>query len=163
MSQRVAKPADIKTLKNWVDRWPKAGNLLFDEATREPTINASDGTKVGSIPWKREGDIITVLTQPTKFTQNIVELAKKRITSINVAAKTVQAGQEAQMRVLEGALLKAWADYKSAPSIPLLQAVLSAEKALASQSQSTRVVITNGDFMSTYLPPVPMQQRALPI
>jgi hypothetical protein len=86
MSQRVAKPADIKTLKNWVDRWPKAGNLLFDEATREPTINASDGTKVGSIPWKREGDIITVLTQPTKFTQNIVELAKKRITSINVEA-----------------------------------------------------------------------------
>jgi len=163
MSQRMAKSADIKTLKNWVDRWPKAGNLLFDEATREPTINASDGTKVGSIPWKREGDIITVLSQPTKFTQNMVELAQKRIAGINAAAKTVRDGQEAQMRVLEGALLQAWADYKSAPSIPLLQAVLSAEKALASQTQTNRVVITNGDFMATYLPPVPVQQRALPI
>jgi hypothetical protein len=172
MSQRTAKPADIKTLQNWVQRWPKVSNLEFDSATREPTLytTAPRGdparTKVGTIPWKREADSITVLTQPTKFTPEAVETARKRISALNAASKQSREAGEAQIRVLEGAVLNAWNAYRAAPSMPLLQDVLQAERALTAQEVSlgsNRVVVTHGDYMATYVPPIPLKQRGLPV
>ena len=172
MSQRTAKPADIKTLQNWVQRWPKVSNLEFDPSTREPTIytTAPRGdparTKVGAIPWKREADIITVLTQPTKFNAAAVENARKRISALDGAAKQAREAGEAQIRVLEGAVLQAWSAYRAAPSMPLLQDILQAERALVAQEASlsaNRVVVTNGESISTYVPPIPLKQRGLPV
>jgi hypothetical protein len=172
MSQRTAKPTDIKTLQNWVQRWPKVSNLEFDSSTREPTIytTAPRGdparTKVGAIPWKREADIITALTQPTKFTPETVENARKRISSLNAAAKQSREANEAQIRVLEGTVLNAWNAYRAAPSMPLMQDVLQAEKALTAQEASlgsNRVIVTHGDYMATYIPPISLKQRGLPI
>ena len=172
MSQRTAKPTDIKTLQNWVQRWPKVSNLEFDSSTREPTIYTtaprgdSARTKVGAIPWKREADIVTVLTQPTKFSTAAVEHARKRIGSLNEAAKQAREAGEAQVRILEKTLLTAWYSYRMAPSMPLLQDVLQAERALVAQEASmgsSRVIVTSGDYTATYIPPIPLKQRGLPV
>jgi hypothetical protein len=121
---------------------------------------------VGAIPWKREADIITVLTQPTKFNTAAVENARKRIGALNGASKQTREAGEAQIRILEGALLRAWNDYRAAPSMPLLQDVLQAERAMVAQEASlgsTRTVITIGESKGTYVPPIPLSQRGLPV
>ena len=168
MSQRSAKPNDIKTLQDWVKRWPKVSNLDFNKETREPTIYTNDAarTTVGTIPWKREADIVTVLCQPDRFATGAVAAARKRIGVLTETQGQLRVATEEQMRALEAALLEAWRSYRAAPSAPLLRDVLAAEKALNDLEMSqgrNRAVIMMGDYMTTYTPIVPLKQRGLPI
>jgi hypothetical protein len=160
------KPTDVKTLEDWVKRWPKAGNLEFDKDTREPTIYTKDRTaKTGSIPWKREADIITVLSKPASFSEVTVAAARKRIAGFKDTTQQLAASGAQQLRVLEAGLLDAWRSYRSAPSRPLMQEVLAAERALKDLenqfANKDRVSITVGDYLSSIVPEVPLRQRGL--
>ena len=166
MSQRTAKPADIKTLQDWVKRWPKASNLRFDKETREPTIYTTDNAKSGSIPWKREADVLTVLTQPSAFSEAAVIAARKRIVTLKESRDQVLNAGKDQLLANEISLLAAWRAYRAAPSAPLMQDVLAAEAALTNMEHAlankNRTVIKTGDFLMTYVPTVPLKQRGLP-
>ena len=167
-SQRTVKPTDIKTLEDWVKRWPKAGNLEFDKDTREPTIYTKDRTaKTGSIPWKREADIITVLSKPASFSEAAVVAARKRMANLKDTNQQLAASGAQQLRVLEAGLLDAWRSYRSAPSRPLLQDVLAAERALKDLenqfANKGRITVMRDDYLSSIIPEVPLRQRGLPL
>jgi len=158
---RTVKPTDIKTLQDWVKRWPKASNLSFDKDTREPTIYVGDKgarSKSGSIPWKREGDVLTVLTQPKRYSADIVTTARARIDKPALENTDELLG-------LEKIMLAAWRSYKAAPSRPLMLEVLAAEKALNDMEQASapegRVVVKLGDYLTPYVPPLPPKERGL--
>lgn len=167
MSQRTVKPTDVKSLQDWVKRWPKVGNLAFDAETREATIYtaADKASKTGSIPWKREADIMTVLTQPARFSEAAVTAARKRIGGIRDAAEQTRIAGEGQLRIQEAALLEAWRAYRQAPSSSLMQAVLEAEAAVNSVEKTLqpkgRVTVEEGGFLKAYVPPIANNQRGL--
>ena len=168
MSQRSVKPTDVKTLKDWVSRWPKASNLEFDKDTREPTIYTKDRTsKTGSIPWKRETDVITVLTNPVGFSESTVSGARKRIAGFKNTSNQLQASAFQQLRVLESGLLEAWRSYRSAPSQPLMRDVLMAQQALtALESQfmnKNREIILRDQYLTSIIPEVSLVQRGMPL
>ena len=85
---RPVDPERVKTLSDWVTRWPKVTNLGFDSETREPTIYSNVDpytTVVGTIPWKREGDTMTIMTQPGRFSEQAVTAARKRYNEYHEA------------------------------------------------------------------------------
>ena len=156
---RTVKPTDIKTLQDWVKRWPKASNLSFDKDTREATIYSDKArSKSGSIPWKREGDVLTVLTQPKRFSADVVTAAQARIEKPDLQNTD-------ELLALEKTMLAAWRSYKAAPSRPLMLEVLAAEKALNDMERASapegRVVVKLGDYLTTYVPPLLPKERGL--
>jgi hypothetical protein len=176
MAQRTVKPERVTTLKEWVARWPKATNLGFDEETREPTVFSADDTRtrVGSFPWRREGDTITLLTQPTQFSQQAVGAARKRFDRI-VVQKTVQmrtAGEDA-LRTATAQLLETWRAYEEATPVvraSMRRDVLTAERAvrdleaaLANEVYPERAFYNANDLNRVYNPPMPELRRGIPL
>lgn len=174
--QRTVKPEQIKTLRDWVQRWPKVGNLDFDADTREPTIYTVDSTRqrVGSIPWRREVDTLTVLTQPAHYTEQMQQAAAGRYNRIVEQKAQLQAAADEQLRIAERNLMDAWRTYEQAPAsarAALRRDVLAAEKAfnemeaaLASQLYRERKVRElDGDLTGTYVPVIPTARRGIPM
>ncbi len=174
--QRTVKPEQIKTLRDWVQRWPKVGNLDFDADTREPTIYTVDSTRqlVGSIPWRREVDTLTVLTQPAHYTEQMQQAAAGRYNRIVEQKAQLQAAADEQLRIAERNLMDAWRTYEQAPTsarAALRRDVLAAEKAfnemeaaLASQLYRERKVRElEGDLTGTYVPVIPTARRGIPM
>lgn len=77
-----------------LSKWTKSQLLL--SPTREPT----DGTTV--IPWIRKLDVITVLTNPTRFSPADVERAADIKASLRPTARDIEALYEAEQAVLAG-------------------------------------------------------------
>jgi hypothetical protein len=174
--QRTVKPEQVKTLRDWVQRWPKVANLDFDADTREPTIYTVDSTRkrVGSIPWRREVDTLTVLTQPERYTEQMRLAAKGRYDRIVEQKGQLQAAADEQLRIAERNLLDAWRAYEQAPAASrsaLRRDVLAAERsfnemeaALAKQLYRERKVREfDGDMVGTYIPLVPTGRRGIPM
>jgi len=178
MAQRTVDPAKIKTLADWTARLATATNIGFDPETREPTIydRSKERIKVSSIPWRREVDTITVLTQPTRFSAATVTAATTRNTTIQEQrAKTRRAGEE-QLRDAEATLLSAWRSYKAvAPESrgTLIHEVLAAEMAVRdierNMADKGRMIVelTTGTKpyggKSVYVPPIPSTRRGLTV
>jgi len=180
MSRQTVAPDQIKNLKDWVARWPKATNLGFDPETREPTIYSagSDRSRVSSIPWKREADTLSILQQPSRYPPAAVEAATRRYTRIQEQrAKLREAGEES-LRVAEAAVLEAWRQYRAAPPTTrstLRRDILSAEAALydlqkaqANKARTTYFVIdpNERDMVvvgknGIYIPPMPLARRGI--
>ena len=176
MTQRMVKPDDVKTLKDWVSRWPKAGNLGFDPDTREATIytQTKERTKVSSIPWKREADTLTVLAQPTRFSAQAVAAATSRYGKIHEQRENLRIAGEEQLRIAEMNLLDAWRAYNATPAdirAPLRRDILSAEGTLRELEESLankgRSVITVFDdkgkdmMKGIYITPMPLGRRGI--
>lgn len=172
MTQRTVKVEDIKTLKDWVSRWPKAGNLGFDPDTREPTIYTptKERTKVSSIPWKREADTLTILAQPSRFSAQAVAAATARYGKIREQRDNQRLAGEEQLRSAEAAMLDAWRAYYATPvdsRAPLRRDILSAEATLQTLEKSLanegRLEITDEDTGITrvYNPPMPLGRRGI--
>jgi hypothetical protein len=170
MSKRAVKTENIATLKDWVARWP-AANLRFDPDTREPTIYGADAvTKISSIPWKREADTITVLSQPTRFSAEAVEAATKRLYTMREQREGMRMAGEEQIRIAERAVLEAWHTYYAAPVAArsaLRRDILAAESTLrqaeASLANKDRVTIKMGKDVGIYIPPMDFTRRGIPI
>jgi hypothetical protein len=173
MAQRTVAPDKIKTLRDWVRRWPKSANLGFDEETREPTIYSADAarTKVSSIPWRREGDMLTILAQPDRFAGGAVDAARKRYENYKERQIKIRVAAETQIRVHEATLLEAWRAYHAAPSeargllrrdIAVAERQLrETEEALASQQNVGRTVITVRNGVVAYTPSIPLERRGI--
>jgi hypothetical protein len=175
MAQRTVKPEKVKTLRDWVARWPKATNLRFDEETREPVVLSVDGagTQVGSFPWRREGDTITILTQSSQFSQQAVGAARKRLERIQERSDQMRAAGEEALRSAEAQLMETWRAYTAAP--PAVKAgmrrdLLTAERtvrdleaALAAEIYPERVFDSDNGMNSVYNPPMPMRRRGIPL
>lgn len=179
MAQRTIQPDKIKTLRDWVTRWPKATNLAFDGETREPTIYSADATrsKVGSIPWRREGDTLTILSVPSKFTESGVAAARRRYDRYSEKVAQMRTAGEEQQRIQEHALLEAWQAYHAAPPAArsvLRRDILAAEKSMrdvetivADQIHKERAIRTMGTkthpLTGVYTPPMPVRLRGIPM
>jgi hypothetical protein len=173
MAQRSVNPARIQTLRDWAARVGKASNLGFDEETREPTIYSADGkgTKVSSIPWKREGDTLTILGTPSRFSAQAVEAAKSRYGRIQEQRVALRAGANEQVRILEAALLDAWRTYEAAEAgarPALRRDVLTAERALREQEESMasreRMAVEYPTGQTgIYMPPMPVARRGIAV
>ena len=180
MAQRTVKTERIKTLTDWVARWPKATNLGFDPETREATIydTSKERVKVSSIPWKREADTLTVLAQPSRFPPQAVAAATRRFDKIRDQRTQQRAAGEEGLRVAEAAVLDAWRTYYAEPvatRAPLRRDVLSAESELraleAAMANKEREIIVRYDSsepnillsakIGIYVPPMPASRRGI--
>ena len=167
---RTVKPETIKSLREWAARWPKATNLGFDPESREPTIYAQDGsrTRVSSIPWRREGDTMTILTQPAIFPAGAVAVARGRFAKVLQQRTQISTAGQEQMRIAEAAVLEAWQRYNAAPAsgrAVLRRDILLAERQIrdveAAMGPRDRVIAYAGDYTTTYVPPFPTAQRGI--
>ena len=180
MSKRLAKPEAVKTLKDWAARWPRAGNLGFDPETREPAVFDDAGAErkqVSKIPWQREGDTLTILAQPDRFSEAARNAAASRLGKIREQRVAYETAAAEQLRAAESALLGAWRAYHAADGAAkgaLRRDVLTAEKAvrdmeaaLAAQIYVGRQSIQrwNKDVygFGVYVPPIPNERRGIPI
>ena len=180
MTQRTVKSELVKNLTDWTARWPKATNLGFDPETREPTIYSAtkERTKISSIPWKREADTLTVLSQPTRFPAPAVAAATSRYGKIRDQQTQLRVAGEESLRIAEGNLLDAWRIYYAEPvatRAPLRRDILSAEATLQELEKSlapkNRRLITRVDKdepnvllelkSGIYVPPMPAARRGI--
>lgn len=174
MTARTVDPATVKNLRDWVARWPKVGNLGFDPETREPTVYSRDSArkKVASIPWRREGDVLTVLTQPVGFSEGARTAAGRRYAAYRESQGTMVAAGVAELRAAEQALLEAWRAYRTATGgarAPLMRDVIAAERAmrevettLAEQTKKGRLAIAEEGRVRVEQPALPLDMRAMP-
>ncbi len=176
MAQRTVKPERVTTLKEWVARWPKATNLGFDEETREPVVFSADEarTRVGSFPWRREGDTMTILSQPTLFSQQAVAASRKRFGRLVKERETqMRAAGEDALRGATAQLLETRRAYDAAtPAVRagMRRDVLTAERAvrdlevaLATELYPERAFYNAGDLNRVYNPPMQMSRRGIPL
>jgi hypothetical protein len=170
---RTVAPDKVRSLRDWVARWPKAVNLGFDAETREPTIYSLDEgrSKVASIPWKREGDMITILSQPSKFSGSAVDAARARSARIVEQREALIAAATEELQSLEAELLRAWREYAASPpasrsammfDIRAREAAYrTAEEELAEKIQAGRTKVDRGKFTGVVVPSVPIDKRAV--
>ena len=81
---QFANPADIKKLSDWVARYGKYANVTLSE-TGEPIVleaKKENPARVVTLPWNREGDVLTVLTNRAAYTQATVDVAVKRFADV---------------------------------------------------------------------------------
>jgi hypothetical protein len=170
---RTVAPEKVRSLRDWVARWPKAVNLGFDAETREPTIYSLDEgrSKVASIPWKREGDMITILSQPMKFSGGAVDAARARQARIIEQRDMMLAESMEELQELEADLLRAWREYESSPPASRTAmrydirareaAYRQAEETLATKILVDRTKVERGKFTGVVVPNVPIEKRAI--
>jgi len=164
--RQTVKPGNVTTLSSWVARWPNAGNLGFDPETREPAIFAADGgAQVAKIPWRREADILTVLSTPEKWSPELVTAARTRMTQYKEQKTTIAAAVSEQLRVAEATLIAAWKAYDSADAVtrPMLRRnIIVAERELFEIEKTGalpgRTTRTNA---GVYVPTLPIDKRGI--
>lgn len=159
MTTRTAKPEVIHNLTDWVKRWPKNDNLEFDSVSREPSVykplkRGDPGrTKVTNeaLRWKREADVMTVLSQPKSFSPEMVETATAAYRKYKSDMENLKTTNIDILRQHETAVLNAWDSYHAAPSPATMQDVLQAEKdctaietLLTEQTHQGRTLISHG-------------------
>ena len=161
---QFANPADIKNLSDWVARYGKYKNVVLDTETGEPIVlepKKDNPAKVLTIPWRREGDAIVVLTNPSQFSPASVAAAAQRFADVYTPQN--EAASIDTLRLLERRLLEAWRAYRLNPSIPLMKDVNGIEKELlAFELSLTRPdrAILDGRYM---VPILPIDKRAIGI
>lgn len=170
MAQRTVDPALIKTLADWVARWPKATNLGFDAETREASIydKSKERVKLSSIPWKRENDIISILAQPMQFSAATVGAATARFNKLKEQKVQMRQAAEEQLRVAEATLVDAWRSYEAAPAASrnvLRQDIHAAEIKVrdleSAMADKSRVHVKTEKGVGAYTPPMPVKRRGL--
>lgn len=179
MSRRggaAVNPASITTLDEWSALFGKVPLVGFDPKSREPTVYESSkegAARLKSFPWAREGDTLTILTNPTQFGTTAVEVAGKRYAKYRSDTRQAVVAAEGALLTAEMALLAAWRAHKEAGTVAertaMRPAILAAEKevrvaeaALARASYPGRVIRSTNKGTGTYVPPFPLSARAIP-
>jgi len=149
---RAVPPERVTTLKDWVARWPKASNLKFDAETREATVYTATGTKARSFPWEREGDVLTVLSAPERFSGEMVSAAQRRYGRYHDRMEAARTAAEGPMLAAERALLEAWQAYRAATPgarAPLIRDILDAEEVIRDLESTLASVVYRGREATT--------------
>lgn len=163
-----APDAGVTTLKGWVNGWPRSKELSFDPESREPTVFTNDSarSKVGSIPWRREGDVLTILTQSGKYPMGVVEAAARRY-AMTRGEKNAEAEDERITK--EETILNAWRAYRAASAADkpaVMEAILKAERELYKLDEllagtDRKFIASEAGFVSAFYPPIALDQRAM--
>ncbi len=172
MATRTVNPDTVRTLRDWVARWPKAGNLGFDPEGRNPVVYTREmpARKLKEIPWKREADTLTVLSQRSAFATSAISAAERRIARIREQREAAMVASQEQLRIAEAAVMDAWRSYHSADSVTrgrgaLRQDVLVAEKNLraleVAQLPGERKVVEIGEITAVQVPAMPRALRGM--
>ena len=191
MTARTAKADNIHNLSDWVKRWPKYDNLEFDSVSREPSIytpvkRGDPGrTKLTNeaLRWKRNGDVMTVLSDPKKFSPEMVDSATEKYRKYCSDIEGIKTSNIDVLRQREAALLAAWDVYTSSPSPSSIQDILKAQKdfteierVLTEQTREERSTLVLGknseykkmfpqesvpDYIGTYSPALPWGKRVM--
>jgi hypothetical protein len=167
--KKTAAAEPVSTLKGWVEGWPRAKELSFDPESREPTVYTKDSAraKVGSIPWRREGDVLTILTQSEQYPAGLVEAAARRYATAR-GEKSAAAGEAEDSRIAkEETILDAWRAYRAASAADkpmIMTAILTAERELYKLDEAVsgagRKFIL-GQYAMAFYPPMPVEKRGI--
>jgi len=171
MTQRTVKPDKIKSLMDWVANWPKARNLGFDPVTREPTVYSidKDRNKILSIPWKRSGDILTILSQPSQFPAEVVQRALADFNETENNYHELRDSQNEELKKSETALINAWRAYNAAVpanKASLRRAIMTAERGMRQAEDDMirsvqSMVIDYDGFKMIYTAPLQIGEREI--
>jgi hypothetical protein len=170
-AKKTAPAPGVTTLKAWVQGWPSAKELSFDPESREPTVFTKDSAraKVGSIPWRREGDVLTILTQSGKYSAAVVEAATRRYATTRGQESDEAMEAEGERIAKEEAILDAWRAYRaaSAAAKPTIMAdIMTAERELYKLDESVagvgrKFIASEYGFAMAFYPPIAVDQRAI--
>jgi hypothetical protein len=171
---KPVKPDDITTLKLWATRWGKPSNLGFDPESREPTVYAADGARVKSFPWERAGDVITILTDPSRFGATAVGAAQTQYDRFRSDQAQRVTQFDPLMAEAQAELLNAWRSYNSVPPegrASLRPRILAAENRIRRVEESLarykyverRLRKLGDDSYGAHVPPIPMARRTLTV
>lgn len=175
----TVKAHTVGNLKQWVSWWPKDKTLGFNPETREPVVYEQDSgpaetrTIKTSIAWKRRADVLTVLSLPSQFSAQTVQVARTKY-----AAALPPSPDVAQFQAAEARLLDAWRAYSGAApgdktslrsDIQEAQAYLTAlEVANANAAQPDRQLkfVSNGctsvtTLATLFVQPIPIESRGI--
>lgn len=171
---RTVKTDKVTTLEDWVARWPKATNLAFDSETREPAIFSADAarTRIGGIPWKREADVMTILSQPSRFTSTAVDAARTRYNEVQEQKRQLATGVQGAIREAEAEIMRLWREHDTTPSITDKEQrridIIAKEKELYgllsdmnADLYAGRKIITTKEYSRTFVPVIPNERRGL--
>jgi len=174
-SQKVIKPESVKNLSDFVARFNKASNLGYDPETREPTIyaDAARENRVRSIPWKREADTLTILSNAAAFSDQARVAAQSRIDTVRAEKDKRQNEANAEMFSAETMILAAQREYAAAlpaDKSSKRRAILLAEASLREiQTNRTKPYFykryTAPEYLNTgvgiYMAPMPLDRRGI--
>jgi len=170
-AKKTAPAPGVTTLKAWVQGWPSAKELSFDPESREPTVFTKDSAraKVGSIPWRREGDVLTILTQSGKYSAAVVEAATRRYATTRGQESDEAMEAEGERIAKEEAILNAWRAYRAASAADkpaIMTAILTAERELYKLDESVagvgrKFIASEYGFAMAFYPPIAVDQRAI--
>jgi hypothetical protein len=175
--RRTVAPDKVKTLRDWVARWPGTANLAFDPDERNPVIYSvgAPPTRVKEIPWKREADTLTVLTQREGFASGAVAAAERRLGKYREQREAIASAATDQLRVAEAALMEAWRAYRTAASAAggrgaLMRDVLVAERTLRELETEAvvrmtvgRMAVEEAGYTAVHVPAMPRALRGMDI
>lgn len=175
--RRTVAPDRVKTLRDWVARWPGTANLAFDPEERNPVVYSvgAPPLRVKEIPWKREADTLTVLTQRESFSSGAVAAAERRLGKYREQQAAIAAAATDQLRTAEAALLDAWRIYHTAAGTAggrgaLMRDVLVAERNLRGleaelgvRMAPERKPVEENGFVSVQIPILPRILRGMDI
>jgi hypothetical protein len=176
--RRTVNPKDVITLRDWVARWPGTANLAFHPERRNPIVYSvgAPPTEVKEIPWKREADTLTVLTQRESFGSGAVAAAERRLGKYREQRAAMATSAIDQLRIAEAALLEAWHVYHAASGSTggrgaLMRDVLVAEKTLrelesalgARMAIERKIVKEENGYISVQVPVMPRALRGMDI
>ena len=103
----TVKAYEVKDLKEWVARWPSDGTLGFNPVTREPVVYNQDSgpaeTRIiqTTIPWKRRADILDVLSHPSQYSAQAVQVAQSKYARTRPRPIDAVEFQDAEAKLLE--------------------------------------------------------------
>ena len=115
--------------------------------------------------------MITILSQPSKFSGGAVDAARTRHARILEQREGVITAATEELQTLEAELLRAWQEYEASPAASRTAmrydirareaAYREAEEALATKIQVERSTFRHGDVVGVMTRSVPMDKRAI--
>jgi len=177
MSRATANPDAVITLTQWASRYGKANNVGFEATSREPTVY-KPGTKTiaKTFQWVREGDVMTILSNPTQFSNSVVA-AKTVYTDIHDRTAAGVAQEVNELQRAERDLMEQWRQYYAAPPearAGMIRGILAAESSMRAVEASLGTVqyperrlykfdIKGETFRTAHVPAIPTANRGLPL
>ena len=178
MSRKPVKPENITSLVQWGAQWTRAPNVGFDQESREPAVYEADGTTLAkTFPWVREGDVMTILSNPTRFGERAVAAAKRQCDGIHERQGELVAQAVDSLQKAEGILMSRWRAYYATPAegrAALIPDIIAAERNMQKIEASLgkvkylerrpyQIESTFGKFHAAHVPAIQTARRGLSV
>jgi hypothetical protein len=178
MSRKPVKPENITTLIQWGSQWTRVPNVGFDKESREPAVYEADGTTLAkTFRWVREGDVMTILSNPSQFGERAVGAAKKQYDDVHTRKGELVIQAVDSLQKAERILMERWRNYYATPveaRTGLIPDILAAEGMMRKIEASLgkvqyperlpyQIDSKLGKFQSAHVPAIPTVRRGLSV